>query len=200
MEEWLLALADSAWVYPGMALFAFADGFFPPVPSEVALLGLASLSVSSGAPNLGLLLVAAVVGAFFGDLVTYSIGSRFDVHRWPLLRAGRGARMLAWAERSLRTRGTAFLLAGRFVPGARVAINAAAGALGFPRRRYLGVVAVGSVAWAVYSALIGIGAGTWYRGNPVAAVVVGTVAGLVLGVLLDLVFSRLDRRLGNRRG
>ncbi|MCV2394104.1 VTT domain-containing protein [Actinotalea sp. M2MS4P-6] len=195
MEAWLLTLADSPWVYPGMLLFALLDGFFPPVPSEVALLGLASLAVASGNPDLVPLLAVAIVGAFLGDLVAYGIGTRVDVHRIPLLRAGRGARMLEWAERSLRTRGRTFLLAGRFIPAARVAINAAAGALGYPLRRFAGVAAIGSTVWALYSAAIGIGAGTWYRGHPVAAVAVGVVAGLLIGLVLDAVFARSERRV-----
>lgn len=196
MDAWLLSLAASVWVYPGMFVFALVDGFFPPMPSEVALLGLASLSVAGGSPRLVPLLAVAAAGAFLGDLVAYAIGSRVDVHRLWLLRTGRGAQMLAWAERTLRTRGRVFILAGRFVPIARVAINAAAGALGYPRRRFVALAAIGSVIWAVYSAAIGIGAGTWYRGHPVAAVLLGVGTGLTIGVLMDLVVSRLDRRPG----
>ena len=200
MDAWLLSLAGSAWVYPGLFVFALVDGFFPPMPSEVAAVGLAALAASTGTPHLGVLLLVAATGAFAGDLVAYAIGSRIDVHTLPLLRRGRGRRTLAWAERSLATGGPAFILAARFLPVARVAVNMAAGALGYPRRRFVGIAAVGSVAWALYSAAIGIGAGAWFQGHPLGAVVVGVVSGLLLGWLLDLAFRRFEARRARTAG
>jgi membrane protein DedA with SNARE-associated domain len=173
-----------------MFALAVLDGFFPPVPSEVAAVGLAALSAASGTPHLGLVILAAAAGAYLGDLIAYAIGSRIDVHRLPFLRRGRGRRALAWAERSLANGGTGFILAARFLPVARVAVNMAAGALGYSRRRFLGIAAIASVAWAGYSAIIGIGAGAWLQGHPAAAVVLGAVVGLGIGLLLDAVFRR----------
>ena len=195
MDAWLLSLAESALVYPGMFVLAVLDGFFPPVPSEVAAVGLSALSAASGTPHLGLVLLAAASGAYVGDLIAYGIGSRIDVHRLPFLRRGRGRRTLAWAERSLAGGGSGFILAARFLPVARVAVNMAAGALGYPRRRFLGVAAIGSVAWAGYSAMIGIGAGAWLQGRPLGAVVLGVVVGLLIGGLFDAVFRRRQKRV-----
>jgi membrane protein DedA with SNARE-associated domain len=178
-----------------MFVLAVLDGFFPPVPSEVAAVGLAALAAAGGTPNLGLVLLAATSGAYVGDLIAYAIGRRIDVHRVPFLRRGRGRRALAWAERSLTNGGTGFILAARFLPVARVAVNMAAGALGYQRRRFLGVAAIGSVAWAGYSAVIGIGAGAWLQGRPLRAVILGTVVGLLIGGLLDAVFRPRRRRL-----
>src|SRR5690606_2652676 len=129
MDAWLLSMAESAFVYPGMFVLAVLDGFFPPVPSEVAAVALAALAAASGTPHLGLVLLFAASGAYVGDLIAYAIGSRIDVHRLPFLRRGRGRRTLAWAERSLRNGGSGFILAARFLPVARVAVNMAAGAL-----------------------------------------------------------------------
>jgi membrane protein DedA with SNARE-associated domain len=89
-----------------MFVLAVLDGFFPPVPSEVAAVGLAALAAAGGTPNLGLVLLAATSGAYVGDLIAYAIGRRIDVHRVPFLRRGRGRRALAWAERSLTNGGT----------------------------------------------------------------------------------------------
>ena len=142
----------------------------------------------------GLVLLAAASGAYVGDLIAYAIGSRIDVHRLPFLRRGRGRRTLTWAERSLTNGGTGFILAARFLPVARVAVNMAAGALGYPRRRFLGIAAIGSVAWAGYSAMIGIGAGAWLQGRPLGAVMLGIVVGLLVGGLLDAVFRWRQRQ------
>lgn len=200
MDAWLLSLGDSPWVYLAMFASAVVDGFFPPMPSEVAAVGLSALAVAGGSPNLALLLVVAAVGAFVGDLVAYWIGSRVDPHRLPLLRSGRGARMLAWAERSLASRGRSFILAGRFLPVARVAISMAAGALGYPRRSFAALAAIGGGTWAVYSAVIGAGAGAWFVGHPLGAVLVGVVVGLVLGVVIDAVLTRAQARRAGTGG
>lgn len=197
MDDWLLSMAESAFVYPGMFILTVLDGFIPPVPSEVAAVGLSALAAASGSPNLGLVLLAAASGAYVGDLIAYTIGSRIDVHRVPFLRRGRGRRALVWAERSFANGGTAFILAARFLPVARVAVNMAAGALGYPRRRFLGVAAIGSVAWAGYSAMIGIGAGAWLQDRPLAAVTVGIVVGLVIGGVLDAVFRQRQRQVAD---
>jgi len=195
VDAWLLSLAESPLVYPGMFVLAVLDGFIPPVPSEVAAVGLAALAAASGTPHLGLVLLVAASGAYLGDLIAYAIGSRIDVHRVPFLRRGRGRRALAWAERSLAGGGTGFILAARFLPVARVAVNMAAGALGYPRRRFLGVAAIGSVAWAGYSAIIGIGAGAWLQDRPLSSVVLGVAVGVLIGVLLDAAFRRRQRQV-----
>ena len=190
MDAWLLTVAASPLVYAGMFVFAVVDGFFPPMPSEAAAVGLAALAASAGTPNLALVLLAAAGGAFVGDLLAYTIGGRIDVHHLPLLRRGRGLRTLRWAEHALTHRGTSFILAARFIPVARVAVNMSAGALGYPSRRFMGLAAIGSVSWAAYSVAIGIGAGAWFEGHPVGAVVVGIVGGLIIGIVLDAVLTR----------
>ncbi|WP_372595663.1 DedA family protein [Actinotalea sp.] len=195
MDAWLLSFAASPLVYFGMFVFAVIDGFFPPMPSEAAIVGLAALTVAGDSPDLTLLLISAVAGVFVGDLVAYEFGRRIDVHRLPMLRTGRGARTVRWAEDALENRGTSFILAARFIPVARVAVNVSAGALGYPRRRYLVLAAIGSVIWAAYSAAIGIGAGAWFEGHPVAAVLAAVVGGLAVGVGLDQLMSR---RMGPR--
>jgi membrane-associated protein len=69
-------------------------------------------------------------------------------------------------------------------------------AVGYPRRRFVWLAAIGSVTWAAYSSVIGIGAGAWFRGHPVGAVVVAVVSGLLIGVVLDWALSRLQTRRG----
>ena len=192
MDAWLLSLAASPLVYLGMFLFAVIDGFFPPIPSEAAALGLAALSVATGEPNLSLILLVAAAGAFTGDQIAYAIGQRLDVRRLPLLRRGRGRKTVDWAERALIHRGPSFILAARFIPVARVAVNMTAGAVGYPRRRFLWLAATGSIMWVTYSAAIGIGAGAWFQGHPLAAVTVGVIGGLLIGVMLDWVLNRLQ--------
>lgn len=190
LEEWILALAGSGWVYLGVLAFSAIDGIFPPVPSESVVIGLAAISMVEGAPNLWLLALVAAVGAFIGDQVAYLIGSKVDVHRLRLFRGQQGERALAWAEHALAHRGSSFILAARYIPIGRVAVNMSAGALGYPRRRFMGLSALACVTWAVYGVAIGVGAGAWLHDHPVVAVVVGVCVGAVVGLLIDRVLRR----------
>ena len=177
-----------------MYLFAVIDGFFPPIPSESMAIALAALSVSSGQPNLALIIISAAAGAFTGDQIAYSIGKRLAVSRLPFMRSPRGRRTLDWSERTLARRGGAFILAARYIPVGRVAVNMTAGAVGYSRRRFVGFVVIASLTWALYCAAIGIGTGTWLRGHPIRAVVVGVVSGLLIGAIVDLGIERLTLR------
>ncbi len=190
MEALLLTLAASPWVYPALWLFATIDGFFPPIPSETAVIALAALGGAGGVPSVPLVILAAAVGAFTGDQVAYTIGALLDVRRLPYLHRPRPQAMLAWAERALSERGSSFILAARYIPVGRVAVNMTAGALRFPRRRFVGLTAIGAVVWALYGTVIGLAAGTWLASRPLIGVVVGVVVGALLGTAVDTVLSR----------
>src|ERR1035437_8306712 len=97
----ILTLAASPLVYLWMCLVAVIDGFFPPIPSESIAIALAALSVSSGQPNLALIIISAAAGTFTGDQIAYSIGKRLPLQPPPVMRNPRGRRTLDWAERTL---------------------------------------------------------------------------------------------------
>jgi len=191
VENWIITLAASPLVYVGMYLFAVIDGFFPPIPSESLAIALAALTVASGRPNLALVIVVAAAGAFTGDQIAYAIGKRLAEHRLPFRGGPRWAKTLDWAQRSLEHRGASFILAARFIPVGRVAVNMTAGGVGYSRRRFVGLTAIASISWSLYSAAIGIGAGTWFKGHPMVAVIVGVVVGLLIGTVIDLGLRRL---------
>jgi membrane protein DedA with SNARE-associated domain len=189
-HDWLLAISAGPLLYLVVYALAALDGVFPLVPSESVVIAVAALWMSSGTPNLALLLLAASAGAFTGDQLAYVIGRRIDVHGIRILNNPRGRRMVDWAERALVRRGPSFILAARFVPVGRVAVNLTAGAIGYPRRRYAGLTALASLSWSVYSVAIGLLAGAWFHGHPFVAAAVGIVGGLLGGIALDRVLSR----------
>jgi membrane-associated protein len=200
VENWILALAASPVVYLGMYLFATIDGFFPPIPSESLAIALAALSVSSGQPNLALTILVAAAGAFTGDQIAYTIGKRLNTRRFPFLAGPRAQKTLDRAKLALARRGASVILAGRYIPVGRVAVNMTAGAVGYPRRRFVGFDAIASLTWALYSAAIGIGAGEWFKGHPLGAIAVGLVGGLLIGVVLDWTLKRLAERKNRAAG
>ncbi len=185
LEHWILDLASSPWVYVILFLLATIDGFFPPLPSESVIIALVTLSVSTGEPKLGYIGIAAALGAFTGDQIAYTIGHRIQPRRLRLFRKGKGKAALDWAEDSVTRRGPVFIIAARYVPVGRVAVNMTAGSIPYPRRRFSLLVAIAATSWAGYSMLLGIGAGRWLGDYPLIAIVVGVAAGLVLGLLID---------------
>ncbi len=194
MEAWALGLAGSPWVLAVMYLFAVIDGFFPPIPSESLVIALASLSVSpAGRPALLPVILVAAAGAFTGDQVAYTIGRRVDVRHLRIFRSEKARSALDWAQRALTERGASFIIAGRYIPVGRVAVNMTAGALRFPRKKFVGLAAFAAITWACYASLIGIGAGRVLQGHPIIAILVGVVGGMVIGLLVDALLSRWVR-------
>lgn len=194
VEEWVLALTATPWIFVVLYLLATIDGFFPPVPSESVVITLAVLALQPGGPSFPMILVVAAAGAFTGDFIAYTLGGRVDVHRLRFLRGKKGQQALVWAERALAQRGASFIIAGRYVPVGRVAVNLTAGALRFPRPRFLLYAVIAACSWSIYSVAIGVGAGAWLYEQPLLAVVVGVVGGVSLGLIIDQVMTTITRR------
>ncbi|MFD7024082.1 DedA family protein [Promicromonospora sukumoe] len=193
-EAWILAMAASPWIYPAMFAFATIDGFFPPLPSESVVITLTVSAHSTGTPWMWLVLIAAAVGAWVGDQIAYQIGKMIGTERVPFLRSARGRRAVDWAERALTRRGASFILAARYVPIGRVAVNMTAGAVGYPRRRFMFIAAIAAVMWALYSAGIGLVAAQWLGHEPLLAIVIGVVLGVAMGFVVDKVVGWFSRR------
>ena len=199
VEELILALAASPWVYAAMYVFATIDGFFPPLPAESVVIALAALSAAGGPPDVWLLGAVAAAGAFTGDQIAYTIGRRIPVRRMPVVRSQRARAAVAWAERALADRGAAFIIGARFVPVGRVAVTMTAGSVRFSRRRFSGLALIAAVAWSAYSLLLGVGAGRLLeQHHPVVGAAAGVAGGLLTGVLVDRVL-RLRQAQGGRR-
>src|SRR5659263_656750 len=134
MESWILALSSSPWVYPALTGFAIIDGFFPPIPSESAVIALAAQAKTSGAPNLLLVILFAAVGAWCGDQIAYQIGSMVNPRTLRILRGERAQKALDWAEHALEHRGPAFIIAARYVLFGNDAVTIAVCTVQFARR------------------------------------------------------------------
>lgn len=192
IEQWVLALADQAWVYPLTSLLVVLDGIFPPVPSEAVLAALAALWQTTGTPGLGGLFLAGVIGAWLGDQLAYQVGRWIGVERF--LRGPRSTAAIEWARRSLESHGPSFLIVSRYIPVLRVAATMAAGSVGYSRKTYSAVTAVSSVIWTIYMLATGLIAGMWLQENPMAAMVLGIVVGIVIGLLVERVSRLILRR------
>jgi membrane protein DedA with SNARE-associated domain len=194
VEEAVLSLTSSAWIYPSVGAVAVIDGIFPPVPSESVVIAAATTWEQSGKPTLGFIWIAAALGAWCGDQIAYTVGKAIPVRKVPGMRGPRGLAALDWAEHALEHRGTAFIIAARFIPVGRVAVNLTAGALRFPRRRFMIIDAVGAALWASSSIGLGVFAGSLLNDSLLLSIAIGVVGGVVFGYLIDLIMSKVGIR------
>lgn len=186
VNQLIEANAGQPWVLMALAVLCTIDGFFPPVPSESLVVGLAAV----GSPPWWLLIPTAALGAICGDNTAFLIGRRLG--RTRLLTGGRRrVRTVVWARRQLRRRGPLCILVARYIPGGRVIVNAMAGATGFSYRVFLAVDVIAGLLWAGYSVAIGAGVSSIIGGNHMLAVIIGIVAAVAIGALLDQVLRRL---------
>ena len=190
MVDLIVDGASSPWSLVLLLVFTMIDGVFPPVPSESIVIAMAALAAQGEGHSLWWLVPTAAVGAFGGDLLAYAIGTKVNIHGLRIFRGPRGMRTLAWAEQAIHQRGGTFILAARYIPIGRVAVNLSAGALGFGLRRFTGYAAVAAVMWSAYSVLLGVSAGALLHGRPLLGALVGVVLGVTLGTLIDLVMRR----------
>jgi membrane-associated protein len=182
--------AAAPWVLLVVLLVAVFDALVPPLPSEGLVVALAAVSVATEGPDLLLLAVAAAVGAFVGDTLTYLVGRRHGTERLHRISRPGIRRVFDRASGTLHRRGAVVVLSARYVPMGRVAVNLTAGATGFPPRRFVGLAALAAGSWAAWSVGVGAAAGRWFEGNPL----LGSLAGVVLAVVLGLVVDRVVRR------
>jgi membrane-associated protein len=198
LNTMIVSLAASPWVLAVVLLLVVVDGFFPPVPSESVVVALAAVGAATGMPNPWLVLLVAALGSFLGDNIAFLIGRTIDPARFRFLRGKRASALLARARSNLDRRPGAVILTARFVPVGRVLVNALAGASGFSRRRFVALTAVSGVAWAAYSILIGVVAGSWIHENPLLGAGVAIAFALILGIAGDGIGRSISRRRAQR--
>lgn len=185
LEAFVRAHAAAPWVLLVVALLAAGDALLPPLPSETVVVALAAISVAATGPNLVLLGAAAATGAFVGDTTVFLLGRRFGTARLARVRRRGLRRALDRAADTLERRGGLVILAARYVPVGRVAVDLTAGAGGFAPRRFAGLAALAAVSWAAWTVCVGALAGHWLDDNPLLGAAAGITVALALGFAAD---------------
>ncbi|MFE7777290.1 DedA family protein [Streptomyces sp. NPDC057445] len=190
----LQARLDSPWLWLAVFLVAGLDALLPFMPSEATVVTVAVL-FGGDVPRLAVLAAVAATGALCGDCLGHWTGRRFGpraVER--LMRGEKGRQRYEWGRTMVHRHASALVIAGRFLPGGRVASSMSTGCLRFPFRRFLLLDASGAGLWAVTSTAIGYIGGARFGHEP--------VKGLLLAFALALVVVgcvELARRLRARR-
>jgi membrane protein DedA with SNARE-associated domain len=166
------------------------DALVPFLPSGTTITA-AGVFASTGRLALPSVVLVATAAAITGDNLVYAIGRRAGPHVLAALeRRRRGARAHRWMRRAMRHRTAELIIMGRYVPGARMAVMLAAGALRCPPRRFLPLDALAATLWAGTAALAGYFGGSLFANRPL----LGMVSAALVGAMLMVLIERTGRR------
>ncbi len=178
---------DSLLSYLIAIVIPALDAILPVLPSETAIITLGVATAGSADPRIGLLVAFSAAGAFLGDNLCYLLGRRFGprIER-RFFRGEKGARRLAWAERSLERYGMPLIVICRFIPGGRTAVMLCCGIVRYQQRRFVLATAVAGVIWASYSFFIGRLGGKAFEDRPWAGLLLALGVAAGISVLIEL--------------
>ena len=113
------AVSGSNWSYLVVFAVAMIDAFFPIVPSEATAIA-AGVVASTGGLNVGLVILAAALGAIAGDNICFALGHflGYRVER-RFFASEKSQKRLKWAQEMLEKRGGYLIVVARFIPGGR---------------------------------------------------------------------------------
>jgi membrane-associated protein len=179
---------DSPWVYLAILAFAAIDAFFPIVPSETLVISAGVFAAADGEPIVVGIIVAAAIGAFVGDHVSYFIGRTAGRRMKDRAEPGsRRARSFALGQRLLDERGGPILIVCRYIPGARTAVTLSAGAVAYSLRRFSFFDGIAALTWASYSTLVGYIGGQAFEDEPWKGLGLGLGIAIAISAAIELV-------------
>jgi membrane protein DedA with SNARE-associated domain len=117
------------------------------VPGSTLIIGICALATSAQV-NPWPLLGAAIVGAIFGDGLSFWLGRRYHreiLLRWPL---NRHPQFMDRGEVFIKTYGGASVFLARFIAVVRAFVPLVAGILGMSSRQFYAVNILSALAWA----------------------------------------------------
>ena len=166
-ESLVDAVSGSDWSYLVVFAIAMLDAFFPVVPSEATAIA-AGVVAGTGGLAVELCILAAALGAFVGDNISFGIGHFLGARVERRFFSGEKAqRRLKWAQKTLDERGGYLIVVARFIPGGRTATTFTAGFVEtYPWRRFLMFDALAGAIWGTYTVLLGYFGGKSFEEEP----------------------------------
>ena len=192
VAQWLEDAPEGA-AYVLSFLLVWFDAVIPIFPAENTL-NAASTLAADGSLDLELVMLAGALGAIVGDSSLFWI-ARKNAHRvqGQLDKALENSKVRAAWDALDRSPGL-LIVAGRYVPGMRFAVNASMGISEIPYRRFLRWSVVGGALWSVYTCALAYNVATTLSGYPLASLVISS---LITSAALAAIYF-VDRR--RRRG
>ena len=189
------AVSGSDWSYLIVFAIAMLDAFFPIVPSEATAIA-AGVVAGTGGLSVELVVLAAALGAFVGDNVSFGIGHFLGARVERRFLSGKKAqKRLKWAQRMLDERGAYLIVIARFIPGGRTATTFTAGFVeSFPWHRFLRYDAIAAAIWGSYTVLLGYFGGKSFEKQPWKGLLVAFAVALAVTAVIELVRHLRQRR------
>jgi membrane-associated protein len=182
------AVSGSNWSYLVVFGIALLDAFFPVVPSEATAIA-AGVVAGTGGLAVEFCILAAALGAFAGDNVSFGIG-HFLGERMErrFFKGEKAQKRLHWAQRTLDERGGYLIVVARFIPGGRTATTFTAGFVEtFPWRRFLIFDALAGAIWGTYTVLLGYFGGRSFEEEPWKGLLLAFGAAVAVTVVVEIV-------------
>ena len=192
VAAWLAEMPE--WVsYLTIFLLVAGDAVIPIFPGETTL-SAASTMAANGELELVLVMVAGALGAIVGDSMLFWIarksGARFQAQLDKVMANPKVKSAWEIMDRSAPL----LIVALRFVPGMRFAVNVTMGVSDIRYPRFLLWSSVGGVFWSVYTCGLAYLVATTLAGYPLASIVISAVVtSTALAVILVIVRRRQRR-------
>ena len=188
VAEWL-ADAPEQWAYVLCFLLVWFDAIVPIFPGETTL-SAASTLAAEGELELSLVMLAGALGAIVGDSSLFWIARKSAARvEGQLDKALENPKVRAGWDALDRSPGL-LIVAGRYVPGMRFAVNASMGLSDIPYRRFLPWSVFGGILWSVYTCTLAYNVATTLSGFPIASLVISS---LITSAALAAIYF-VDRR------
>lgn len=182
--------ASGDWAYFAVFALVFGDAICALFPGETTL-NAASTLAANGQLDLVLVMVAGALGAVLGDSALYWLTRLFGRRFEPQFEKAKQNDKVATALDFLGSSAPLLLVAGRYVPGVRFAVNVMMGLTRYPYRSFLLWSSIGGVLWSVYTCGLAYLIATALSGFPLASVV---ISGAITTAALAVIFVVLRRR------
>ena len=160
MQELMISLMSKYGYFAVFALIAI-ENIFPPIPSEVILIGGGFLTTTIDL-NIFVMIIAATLGSVIGAIVLYYIGKIFNKERLKRIISGKIGKVLRLKAKDIEMadewfdkKGNVTVFFCRFVPIVRSLISIPAGMSEMSMLKFLLYTTVGSLIWNTVLIFIG---------------------------------------------
>jgi membrane protein DedA with SNARE-associated domain len=160
------------------------DALLPPIPSDELMAAIASLAASDSTPSLLWVVPITGLGAFIGDILSYSVGRAGGpavLRKWEHKSAV--AKSYEWAQKNIERRGWLFILVARYIPFGRLTTMLACGGLRYSFARFCALDALSVSICVTIGGLISYGGGTLFVDAPL----IGAVTAVLLVTSVSLI-------------
>jgi membrane-associated protein len=195
VARWLADL-PAEWAYVMCLLFIWFDAVIPIFPGE-STLSAASTIAAGGSLTLGLIMLAGALGAIFGDSSLFWIARKSAAKMKPHLDNALKNPKVRVAWESLDRSPGLLIVAGRYVPGMRFAVNASMGLSDLSYRRFLGWSILSGTLWSVYTCALAYWVSTSLAGFPLASFIISS---LITSAALAAVYFIERKKLNGAKG